>query len=242
MSGHSKWSKIKHKKGRADKARGQIFTKLCRAITLAAREGGGDVDMNFSLRLAILKAKSENVPKDNIERAIKKGTGADKDGAQIQEVLYEGFGPSGVGILVDTMTDNTNRTVSEVKHALTRFGGSLGGPGSVTWQFEKKGVIRFTSEKKQDITNWDDFQLELMDAGADDIIDESEGVEIISSVENYKKVISKFEEANIDPDETGLVWLPKDIMKADQELSETISNIIEALEELDDVREVYTNI
>ncbi len=242
MSGHSKWSKIQHKKGRNDTARGQMFTKLCRAITLASREGGGDLEANFSLRLAIQRAKSGNVPKDNIDRAIKKGTGDNKDGVVIEEVLYEGFGPSGVAILIDTVTDNTNRTVSEVKHALSRFGGSLGGPGSVTWQFEKKGIIRFTTDKKTQISDWENFQLELMDVGAEDIIDEEEGVEIISSVEDYKNVVLEFEKTNIEPDETGLVWLPKELMPAGQELSEKIDNIVDILDELDDVKEVYTNI
>ena len=242
MSGHSKWSKIQHKKGKNDASRGQMFTKLCRAITLAAKEGGGDEDMNFSLRLAVQKAKTENVPKDNIERAIKRGTGDLKDSAIFEEVLYEGFGPNGVAILVDTSTDNINRTVSEVKHALSRFGGSLGGPGSVTWQFEKKGVIRFTADKKNDISDWEEIQLELMDAGADDIKDEEEGVEILSSVENFKQVLNLFEKLNITPDEAGLAWIPKEEMTADDELVEKTQKIIEALDELDDVREVYTNV
>ena len=147
MSGHSKWSKIQHKKGAADAKRGNIFTKLGKAISIAAQQGGGDPEMNFSLRLAIDRAKGANMPKDNIERAIKRGTGELKDGAELQEIIYEGFGTGGVAIIVETVTDNSNRTVSDVKSVFNRTGGSLGGPNAVKWQFEQKAVLRVAQEK-----------------------------------------------------------------------------------------------
>jgi len=241
MSGHNKWSKIKHKKGKTDQARSSMFTKAGRLITVAAREGGGDPEMNFSLRLAIQKAKSVNMPKDNIERAIKSGTGELKDGSVIEEIIYEGFGPHGIAFLIESVTDNKNRSVGEIKHALTRHGGSLGGPGSVQWQFERKGIIRFTSEKKSQINDWDDFQLSLMDAGAEDIIDEEEGVEIVSSVENFQETLKVFEQSGVEPDDSGLEWTAKDTVSLDDSASEKVSNVYDTLDELDDVRAVYTN-
>lgn len=241
MSGHSKWSKIQHKKGAADAKRGNIFTKLTKMITVAAREGGGDPEMNFSLRMAIEKAKSANVPKDNIERAIKRGTGELKDGAEIQEVIYEGFGPNGVAFLVETLTDNTNRTVSEVKNIFSKQGGSLGGPGSVQWQFEQKGVVRFMAGKKAQISDWDSVQLELMDAGVEDIKDSEEGVELMSSRENFQKMLEAVQKFNIEPDDSGLEWIAKETVELDEETSSKVEKLYNALDESDDVREVYTN-
>lgn len=241
MAGHSKWANIKHKKGKADKARSNIFTKVSRMITVAAREGGGDPDMNVALRLAIQKAKAANMPKDNISRAVKRGTGELKDGAVLEEIIYEGFGPNGVAFLVDSVTDNKNRTVSEVKHAFSKHGGSLGGPGSVQWQFERKGVIRFTADKKAAITDWDEFQLSLMDAGAEDILDEQEGVEIVSPVESFQAVVTLFEQSGIDPDDSGLEWVAKEKVTLDESTANKVSTLYEALDELDDVRAVYTN-
>lgn len=241
MSGHSKWSKIQHKKGKVDKAKSNVFTKIARMITLAARQGGGDSEMNFSLRLAIQKAKSSNMPKDNIERAIKSGTGDLKDGKIIEEIIYEGFGPNGVAFLIETMTDNKNRTVGEIKHIFSLYGGSLGGPGSVQWRFERKGVIRFITDKKSEILNWNDSQLQLMDAGAEDIKDEEGGVEIISSVESFQEVLKIFEQTGVEPDDSGLEWIAKELVPLDSSASNSISKLYDDLEDLDDVRAVYTN-
>ena len=241
MSGHSKWHKIQHKKGAADKARSNLFTKLCRAITVAAQQGGGDPDMNFSLRLAIEKAKAGNVPKDNIERAIKRGTGELKDGAVLQELLYEGFGPGGVALIIESVTDNSNRSISEIKTAVTRHGGSMAGPGSVKWQFERKAVLRFTKEHKEHISDWDSFQLELMDAGADDIIESEEGVEIFGPVESFQKINTVAVSSGVTPDDAGLEWIAKESIALEENVSASIEKMIDALDLLDDVKEVYTN-
>lgn len=241
MSGHSKWSKIQHKKGKKDKARSGVFTKLLKAISVAAMSGG-DPDMNFSLRLAIEKAKAANVPKDNIERAIKKGTGDLNDGKVIEEVVYEGFGVSGVAFIIEAMTDNRNRTGPEIKSTLSKRGGSLGSQGSVQWQFEHKGIIRFSNEKKKALADWDSFQLELMDVGAEDILEDVDGVGIFSAVENLKKVLDKVAEAGIEPDDSGLEWIPKETMEVSDEIAEKNMNLYELLNELDDVSAVYVNI
>lgn len=241
MSGHSKWHKIQHKKGKADAARSNVFTKLTRAITVAAQQGGGDPEMNFSLRLAVEKAKAANVPKDNIERAIKKGTGDLKDAEKFQEVVYEGFGPGGIAVIVETLTDNTNRTVSEIKHAFNKGGGSLGGPGSVLWQFEQKGVVRFVKEKKEQIKDWESAQLELMDAGVEDIRESEDGVELVCPKENFQSVMEAIKKLNIEPDDSGLQWVAKEEVETDEPTSEKMNTLYDALYELDDVKEVYTN-
>ncbi|MBT3538507.1 YebC/PmpR family DNA-binding transcriptional regulator [Candidatus Parcubacteria bacterium] len=241
MSGHSKWSKIRHKKGAADAKRGNIFTKLGKAITVSAQQGGGDLEMNFSLRMAVEKAKSANMPKDNIEKAIKKGSGESKDGAVLQEIVYEAFGPNGVAILIESVTDNTNRSVSEIKGVINKYNGSLGGPGSVQWQFEQRGVVRFTADKKAEIEDWDSAQLELMDAGVEDIRDGEEGVELLSSRENFQKMMNAIQKIGVEPDDSGLEWIAKEELELDEEASERIERLSDALDELDDVKEVYTN-
>ncbi|PLX27287.1 YebC/PmpR family DNA-binding transcriptional regulator [Candidatus Parcubacteria bacterium] len=241
MSGHSKWSKIRHKKGAADAKRSNIFTKLGKAITVAAQQGGGDLEMNFSLRMAVEKAKSANMPKDNIEKAIKKGTGESKDGVVLQEVVYEAFGPNGVAILIESVTDNTNRSVSEIKGVINKYNGSLGGPGSVQWQFEQRGVVRFTADKKSEIADWDSAQLELMDAGVEDIRDSEEGVELLSTRESFQKMIDAIQKLGVDPDDSGLEWVAKETIDLDPSVSESVEKLVDALDELDDVKEVYTN-
>jgi len=241
MSGHSKWSKIQHKKGANDAKRGNIFTKLGKAVTIAVQQGGGDPEMNFSLRLAIDRAKGANMPKDNIEKAIKRGTGDLSDGAQLQELIYEGFGPAGVAFLVEAVTDNTNRTGSEVKHAFGQSGGSLGGPGCVQWQFEQKGVVRFTADKKIQIPDWDNTQLELMDAGVEDIKDTEDGVELFSARENFQKMMDVVNKLGIEPDDSGLQWIAKEEVDLDDETSAKVERLYDALDELDDVENVYTN-
>lgn len=241
MSGHSRWHKIQFKKGKIDKARGNLFTKLCKAITVAAQEGGGDADMNFSLRLAIEKAKAGNVPKDNIERAIKKGTGEGKDHARLEEIVYEGFGPQGVAFLIETVTDNKNRTVAEVKHCLSKYGGSLGGPGSVQWQFQHMGIIRLSKESLASIQDTETLDLSLIDAGAQDIIDSEFGKEVRIPKEAFKTVLTAIEQANLTPEDSGLEWIAKEEIALDKELAEKIETLHSKLDELDDVKAIYTN-
>jgi len=241
MSGHSKWSKIQHKKGKNDKARSSAFTKLLRAIVIAASQGGSDPDMNFSLRLAIQKAKAGNVPKDNIERAIKRGSGEGKDAAQFEEAIYEGFGPAGVAVIVETLTDNKNRTVSEVKHTFSKYGGSMGAIGSVQWQFERKGLILLTNEQKNALGDWDEQQLELMDKGIDDIEESPEGVQLLMPMEQLKEALDFLKEKNVEPEESGLEWIAKEAMELDETGHEKLQKLLDVLDESDDVKDVYTN-
>ncbi|EKD68139.1 MAG: hypothetical protein ACD_48C00062G0002 [uncultured bacterium] len=243
MSGHSKWSKIQHKKGKADAQRGNLFTKLCKAITMAAKDGGGDATMNFSLRLAVEKAKEENVPKDNIDRSIKKGTGELKDGEEIQEIIYEGYGPGGIAVLVETLTDNKNRTVSEVKNAFTKHNGSVGGPGSVQWQFERRGVVAISNNQLA-INNLDKEELELtlIEAGASDILEFDEHIEVRCPVEKFQSVLEALKVCGITkPEDAGLKWVAKEEVAVDGETVEKMEILYDALDALDDVNEIYTN-
>ncbi|MFA6427738.1 MAG: YebC/PmpR family DNA-binding transcriptional regulator [Candidatus Magasanikbacteria bacterium] len=244
MSGHSKWHNIQGKKGKADKARSGMFTKAARMITVAAQQGGADPSMNFSLRLAIEKAKSVNMPKDNIERAIKKGTGELDDGTSLQEILYEGFGPGGVAVLVETVTDNTNRTVSDLKNIFSKQGGSLGGPGSVKWQFNRLGVIRLHKEQGLKIKEQNkDYELVLIEAGADDIIVSEYGLEIHSDVEKFKSILDPVKKmlGDSEPESSGIEWVAKEPVALGSEVSKKVESFVDILDELDDVREVYTN-
>jgi len=238
MSGHSKWSTIKRKKGAADAKRGAIFTRLAREIAVAAREGGGDPDANFRLRLAVDKARAENMPKDNIERAIRRGTGEDKDGAAYEEIMYEGYGPKGVAIMIETVTDNRNRSVSEIRHALSRSGGSMAELGAVSWQFERKAYFSFPSNE----LNYDKaFELAI-EAGADDVTEDEGTIEIIGPVEAFKTIANLLHKAKVNPEEAELRMLPKQEMEL--EVSETLQvlKVIENLEEMDDVQNVYSNL
>ncbi|PIR76225.1 MAG: YebC/PmpR family DNA-binding transcriptional regulator [Candidatus Magasanikbacteria bacterium CG10_big_fil_rev_8_21_14_0_10_42_10] len=240
MSGHSRWSKIQHKKGKADAQRGNLFTKLCKAITMAAKDGGGDAEMNFSLRLAIEKAKGGNVPKDNIERAIKRGTGELKDGEEIQEVLYEGYGPGGIAVLVETLSDNKNRTVSEVKNAFTKNGGSLGSLGSVQWQFERQGVV-ILGHAQVSISK-DDLELALIDAGASDILEFDEHLEVRCPMDKFQSVVEALKTCGVgEPEDAGLKWVAKEEVGVDDGIAEKMEKLYDALDELDDVNEIYTN-
>ncbi|MBU0596689.1 YebC/PmpR family DNA-binding transcriptional regulator [Patescibacteria group bacterium] len=242
MSGHSRWSKIQHKKGATDAKRGNVFTKLCKAITISAQQGGGDPEMNFSLRLAIERAKQDNVPKDNIDRAIKRGTGELKDGADIQEVIYEGYGPGGVAVLIETITDNTNRTVGELKSVFGKHNGSLGGPGSVQWQFAHLGVIRLDESKKSKVeSKKSDFELALIDVGAEDIIESQFGTEIRSPLENFQKILEVVKSFGIESADSGLEWIAKEEIAVEEGISQKMEALCEALLDLDDVKEVYTN-
>ncbi len=240
MSGHSKWHNIQGKKGKADKAKAHAFTKVSKAITIAAQNGGGDPAMNFSLRLAIDKAKEVNMPKDNIDRAIKKGTGELKDGIALQELVYEGYGPGGVAMLIESVTDNTNRALTEIKNAFTKIGGSLGSKGAVAWQFEYKAVLRISAEKKVEIKNWEELELALMDAGVDDIRESENGVELVGPKEKFQAMSEVLHTAGISPDSASLEWMAKETMELSPEQSEVLGALVEALYELDDVKEVYT--
>ena len=238
MSGHSKWSTIKHKKGAADAKRGKLFTQLGRAITMTAREGGGDPEVNFNLRLAVDKARAANMPKDNIERAIKKGTGEDKDGAVLEKLVYEGYAPNGIALVIETVTDNRNRTVAELRHVLTRSSGSLGENGSVMWQFTQKAYFAFPSEGKDE-----DEMFELaLEAGADDVFFDGESIEILGASSDFKAISDSLQAAGIKTDEATLRMFPNQETELEVEKALQVMRVIEDLEDLDDVQKVDSNL
>ncbi len=238
MSGHSKWATTHRAKEAADKKRASIFTKLARNIIVAAKEGK-DPNMNFKLRLAIDQARAANMPKDNIERAIARGAG-ELGGEQIVEVLYEAFGPEGIGMLIEGTTDNRNRTSSDIKAALNKLGGSLGSTNSVKWMFEQKGVIRILEDSYKD-KDLDEVQLELIEFGSEDVNQEQGGLTVYTSRENLKSVEQKIKNAEYKLDYAGLEWIAKDSQNISDELKEKINKIIEGLENLEDVNCVYSN-
>lgn len=236
MSGHSKWSSIKHKKKLMDARKGKIFTKLIREITVAARLGGGDPDKNPRLRAAIAAAKAENMPKENIERSIKRGTG-ELEGVSYEEASYEGYGPGGVAVLVDCLTDNRNRTVAELKHIFERYGGNMGEPGCVSWVFEKKGIITIDIDKIDE-----DKLLEIaLEAGAEDVKISDSQFEIISDPADFEAVKNAIEEARIPYNLAEITMIPKTTVKLDGKKAEQMLNLMQALDDLDDVNHVYAN-
>ena len=238
MSGHSKWSTIKRKKGAADAKRGAIFTRMAKEVALAAREGGRDPDSNFKLRLAIDKAKSVNMPKENIERAIRRGTGEDKDSAIIEEIFYEGYAPHGVALMIECVTDNRNRAVADIRHVLNRFGGSMGEGGSVSWQFSRVSYFVFSSEGQDE-----DQIFELaIDGGADDVIFEDDTIEIIGPVESIKTISDQLRLAQIKPEDAELRMMPNQEMELEIEDTLKVMRVVDALDELDDVQNVYSNL
>ncbi len=236
MSGHSKWHSIRHKKAATDSKRAKLFTQLARGITVAARSGGGDVNFNTSLRMAVEKAKSMSVPKDNIERAIKRGTG-ELEGAEIVGARYEGYGPGGVAFIVDALTDNTNRTVAELRHIFSKHGGNL--EGSVAWQFDQQGVIVIEGEatKAQDET----FMLEAIEAGADDIETEEENLIVITQPKQLGTVQKWLEKKDFSLADASLLMIPKETMPVDAAVKEQLETIIDLLEENDDVDRFFHN-
>ncbi|MEA2149707.1 MAG: hypothetical protein QOD69_1537 [Solirubrobacteraceae bacterium] len=236
MSGHSKWASIKHKKAIVDSRRGKLFTKLARAITTAAREGGGDLEGNPSLQLAVQKAKDASMPKDNIERAIAKGTGAGADTAAIQDVLYEGYGPGGVAMLIEAMTENRNRTGADVRHALTKHGGSLGEPGSVAYLFDKRGLILVDAERYGE-----DDLLAAIEAGAEDIAEDEGVFEITTEPGTLTAVRAALEEAGVEVQSAEVAWLPKARVPVDEDDAAKVLRLIDALEDNDDVDAVHAN-
>lgn len=238
MAGHNKWSSIKHKKAAVDAKRGKIFTRYIREITVAARTGGEDPDANPRLRAAITAAKGVNMPKDNIERAISRGAGGD-DATNIDEIRYEGYGQAGVAILVDTMTDNRNRTVSEVRSAFNKGGGNMGESGCVSWMFHQKGQLIFDRESYND----DQIMEIAMEAGAEDIQDKpDEGcIEVLTDPGDFASVCEAFEHASVTTDMAEITWIPENTIAIDGESAEKVLALIERLEELDDVQNVYAN-
>lgn len=237
MSGHSKWHNIQARKGKQDALRGSQFSKIAKLITIAAKNGG-DPAVNFSLRLAVEKAKAVGMPKDNIERAIKRGAG-ELDGAQIEEVIYECYGPGGVAVLVKCLTDNKNRTVSEIKHIFSENGGSMAGAGSVMWMFQQLGIIIIEKEKLK--IQRDDFDLKMVEAGAEDVADIDEQIEIKTKMENFQKVLGVIKEIDIEPTESGLQWVAKDKVSASEKVGQKLSKLFDELDENDDVDDYFTN-
>ncbi|OQY26481.1 MAG: YebC/PmpR family DNA-binding transcriptional regulator [Anaerolineaceae bacterium 4572_5.1] len=238
MSGHSKWSNIKHKKAREDARRGKIFTKLAREIEIAAREGGGDPETNFGLRLAIDNAKSANMPNDNVERAIKRGTGEDKDGVKMEQIFYEGYAPHGVALMVKCITDNRNRTVSDIRHILSKAGGSMGEGGSVAWQFTN--ISFFTIPAKGN--DYDAIFELALDAGAEDVLEDEDFIEIIGPVEIFKTTHDRLRAEGIEIISSGLRLQPNQELSLDVEKTLQVMGVIERLEDLFDVQEVSSNL
>lgn len=238
MSGHSKWATIKRAKATTDAKRGAIFTKLGNLITIAAREKGSDPDINFSLRMAMDKAKAANMPKDNIERAIKRGTG-ELEGGRIEELTYEGFGPAKSQFIVKCLTDNKNRSAANIRHIFTKYGGSF---GSVMWNFKQKGIVRIKElEVRSKKLDTDDFELELIDVGAQDILREEEGTTIYTKIEDLQKVKKFLEEKNIKTESAEIEYVAKEDQKLSEEDKEKVEKFIETLENNEDVSDYYTN-
>ena len=237
MSGHSKWATIKRKKGAEDAKRGAIFTRITREIVMATREGGGDTDSNFRLRLAIEKGRSSNMPKENVERAIKRGIGESKDGVVFEQVFYEGYAAHGVALMVECLTENRNRTVAEVRHILAKSGGGMGETGSVGWQFKRAAYFAIPNAAKK----FDEIFELGVEAGADDVNLDEEWVEITAPVELFKILSDALRSKGITPEEAGLRMIPNQEMELNVDETLSVMKAIDALEELDDVQNVYSN-
>ena len=236
MSGHSKWSSIKHKKGAADAKRGKLFSKLARAITVAARDGGGDIEGNPALGTAVAKAREASMPKDKIQKAIDTGTGANNDGANYEHVIYEGYGPAGVAVLVEALTDNRNRASAEIRHAFSTHGGGLGEPGSVAWNFEKKGVVVVDGDRYSE-----DDVMPAIDAGAEDVQEEGDKMRILSEPTDLTAVKAALEAAGIEIDSAALETEPKSTVELTGKDAERMIDLLDVLDDQDDVDQVYAN-
>jgi YebC/PmpR family DNA-binding regulatory protein len=236
MSGHSKWHSIKHKKGATDAKRGKLFTKFIKEITVAARTGGGDPDANARLRKAVLDAKAGNMPNDTIDRAVRRGTGGE-DGVTYDEITYEGYGPGGVAMLIEAMTDNRNRTVAEIRHTFSKNGGNLAAAGAVAWLFEKKGYIVIDKAARPEEELFDI----AIEGGADDVRDDGENFEIITSPENFESVQSAIKSAGIEPQVAEVSMVPQTYVKLEGSSAQTMLRLMEAMEDHDDVQKVYAN-
>jgi YebC/PmpR family DNA-binding regulatory protein len=238
MSGHSKWSSIKHRKGAADAKRGNLFSKLSRAIIVAAREGGPDPGANLALQNAIEKARSYSMPKDNIERAIARGSGTDSDSGAFETVVYEGYGPNGVAIIVEALTDNRNRTAADVRHILAKHDGNLGGSGAVMWLFERRGIVLVAADSVDE----DELLLAAAEGGADDVSLDGSSFQVTSDPESLRAVREAVEEAGFTVESAELTMVPKTTIEvADEASARKILRLIDALEESDDVQDVYSN-
>lgn len=238
MSGHSKWNNIQHRKGAQDKKRANLFTKLGKELTIAAKEGGGDPSFNPRLRLAVEKAKAGNMPKDILERAIKKGTG-ELEGVDYQEIRYEGYGPSGTAFIVDVVTDNKNRSASDVRSTFSKKGGNLGSDGAVAWMFNKKGEIIISSEQVKDS---EEFMMEVLEAGAEDIIEEDGEYQVITDPTDFRSVLDSLTEAGYKYEEAEVTMLPENkVNVTDLAIAKKVLALYETLDDLDDVQEVYSN-
>lgn len=238
MSGHSKWSTIKHKKGAADARRGKLFSKLSRAIMVAAKEGGSDPASNLALQNAIDKARSYSMPKDNIERAIAKGAGEGADGAAFETVVYEGYGPEGVAVLVEALTDNRNRTASDVRHLFTKHGGNLGATGAVAWQFERRGIVLVPADGIDE----DELVLTAADAGAEDVERDGSTFVVSSTPELLAQVREALEAVGVELESAGLSMVPRTTVAiADESTAKQVVRLVEGLEDQDDVQDVYAN-
>lgn len=236
MSGHSKWATIKHKKGKTDAARGKLFSKLSRAITVAAREGGPDPAMNIALANAIEKAKAESMPKDNIERAIQRGSGS-SEGDKYESIVYEGYGPAGVAIIVEVLTDNKNRSAAEVRNIFSKHGGQLAAPGAVAWGFERRGSIYVDATKYDE----DEVMAAALDAGADDVVQDGEQFQVLTQPSDFAAVRDAIGAAGIEIDNAELTMIPKSTVKLEENDARKTMKIMDALEDSDDVQEVYSN-
>jgi YebC/PmpR family DNA-binding regulatory protein len=236
MSGHSKWSSIKHKKGAADAKRGKLFSKLARAITVAARDGGGDPDGNPTLGTAVQKAREASMPKDKIQKAIDVGTGAGADSAAIERILFEGYGPAGVAVLVEALTDNRNRASAEIRHAFSKHGGSLGEPGSVAWIFEKRGAIVVDGSRYGE-----DDLMAAIDAGAEDVREDGERLRVLTDPTDLTAVRKALEESGVEIVSAGLATEPKSTVEVKGHDAERVLKLLDALDEDDDVDEVFAN-
>jgi YebC/PmpR family DNA-binding regulatory protein len=236
MSGHSKWHSIKHKKGAADAKRGKVFTRIIKELTVAARGGGGDPDSNPRLRTIIAEAKSVNMPAENIKRAIRRGTG-EEPGVSYEEVMYEGYGPGGVAVMIDTLTDNKNRTVGELRHMLSKHGGNLGEANSVAWMFDKKGYIVVEKEKVDE----DTLMARALDAGADDLRDDGDNWEVLSAPESFAAVKQAIEGLGIEMAAAEVAMVPQNYVKLEGRPAQQMMKLLEALDEHDDVRHVWSN-
>jgi YebC/PmpR family DNA-binding regulatory protein len=236
MSGHSKWATIKRKKASTDAARGKVFTKIIKEISISARDGGGNPDANPRLRLAIQIAKNANMPQDNITRAIKKGTG-ELEGVSYEEITYEAYAPHGIAVMIECVTDNRNRTVAELRHMIAKQNGNLGESGSVAWMFERKGVVTVSKENHTE----DDVMEIILDAGADDLKTEEEYFEVISNVENFEKVRKAIEAKKFKIEHAALQFVAKDLIELDEKNAADVMRFLEVVEEHDDVQNLYSN-
>ncbi|MCG6966704.1 MAG: YebC/PmpR family DNA-binding transcriptional regulator [Chromatiaceae bacterium] len=236
MAGHSKWANIKHKKAATDKARGKLWSKLIREVTVAAKEGGGDINANPRLRLAVDKARGANMPNDTVERAIKRGAGGEEDG-NFDEIRYEGYGPGGVAIIVDCLSDNRNRTASEVRHAFTKHGGNLGTDGSVAYMFSKKGIISYAPGVDEDA-----IMEAALEAGADDVVTNDDGsIDVYTDPDHFSDALAAMQSAGHEPANAEVTFEAETLSALDMDGAEKLLRLVEFIEDLDDVQEVYTN-